>query len=167
MKKLFLVIMVGIVCITVLSCAPRIAIRKDYDFSKIKRVAILPFEPTNSSMATLACDYFTTELMKSNMFEIIERAQLKKVLKEYDISEENFYDKSTFDKIAKIFGVDAVIVGSGTVSYTSGNIISVRLVDIETGIVVWSGTSSRLKGLVKGLVRKMKAVQRKQEKIKQ
>ncbi|MBU4310342.1 CsgG/HfaB family protein [bacterium] len=166
MKKLLLVIMVSIFCIVVLSCAPRIAVRKDYDFSKVKRVAVLPFEPAHSSMATLACDYFTTELMRSNMFEIVERSQLRKVLKEYEISEENFYDKSTFDKIAKIFGVDAVIVGSGISSYTSGNIISVRLIDIETGIVVWSGTSSRLKGLVKRLVKEMKAAQRYKEKVK-
>ena len=155
MKKWLLIL----VCSLMVGCAPRIAIKPDYALSKIKRVAILPFKPFNSARAVIICDRFTTELMKTNMFEIVERGQVREVLKEYELTEELFYDESTFDKMANFLGVDAVIIGSGGL-----RVMSARLIDIETGIVVWSVSSSRVKSLVKHLAKEIKKEQKKQQK---
>jgi curli biogenesis system outer membrane secretion channel CsgG len=144
---------------------PRIA-----DF-QIRRVAILPFEGVQVEKGTeefygwwkhnvmnngeSLSDIFTTEMMKLPLFDYVERSQIRKILEEKKLSITDLMRDKSVSDIGKLLGVDAVIVGkvnqldawvntwgmSGcTVSF------STRMVDTNTGTVLWSTSVDRHEG---------------------
>ena len=125
----------------------------DYDFSKIKRVAVLPFGRDGS-----VSDMFTSALIALNKFEVIERYQLEHILSEHKLNLTGLINPETAKEIGKFTGIDALFMGSmfdrsspyffadgdfamGGTAYSAT--ISVRLVDIETGEIIWSMTRAR------------------------
>ncbi len=150
MKKGLIILM----CLMMVGCAPRTAVKIGYNLSKIKRVAVLLFEPRDSSLSVFYTDWFTTELVKIQKFEVIERAQLDKVLSEQALSMSGVINRDVLLKIGQVLGVDAVFLGSATKSQTGG-FCNIRLVDIETGVIIWTGTSSDVRHLTKDLARRL------------
>ena len=125
----------------------------DYDFSKIKRVAVLPFGRDGS-----VSDILTSSLMALNKFKVVERYQLEHILSEHKLNLAGLVDIETAKEIGKFTGVDALFMGSffdqsspffvATSDFAHGGTrysatINIRLVDIETGEVIWSMTRSR------------------------
>lgn len=125
----------------------------DYDFSKIKRVAVLPFGRDGS-----VSDIFTSALIALNKFEVVERYQLEHILSEHKLNLSGLVNTETTKEIGKFTGIDALFIGSffdyivpyfvatrdlavSGVQYSAT--INIRLVDIETGEVIWSMTRSR------------------------
>ncbi|MBA7620798.1 hypothetical protein ES703_28153 [subsurface metagenome] len=101
---------------------------------------------------------FTSALIALNKFEVIERYQLEHILDEHKLNLSGLIDIETTKEIGKFAGVDALFMGSffersspyffadgdfalGGTQYSAT--ISIRLVDIETGEVIWSITRSR------------------------
>lgn len=152
MKKWLIILM----CLMMVGCAPRIAVRTDYNLSKIKRVAVLPFEPRGSSLSVFYTDWFTTELVRIQKFEVVERAQLDKVLSEQALGLSGVINRDVLVKIGQVLGVDAVFLGSATKGQTGGGVCNIRLVDIETGVIIWTGTSSDVRHLTKDLAKRLK-----------
>ncbi len=125
----------------------------DYDFSKIKRVAVLPFGREGS-----VSDILTSSLMALNKFKVVERYQLEHILNEHNLNLSGLIDMETAKEIGKFTGVDALFMGSffdqsspffvATSDFAHGGTrysatINIRLVDIETGEIIWSMTRSR------------------------
>jgi len=134
-------------------CAPYLAYKKDYDFSKIKKIAVLNFDSYigfDSSGKVIRDE--TIRFLLSNNISVVEREKIDAVLKE-----KNF----DYTKAGKILGADAILVGSVNkyipekedyvyFKNDNGNIdyevkyfdaevgLSARLIDTETGEVVWS-----------------------------
>lgn len=156
MKKWLIVLM----CLLISGCAtvPEMAImsfKPNYDFSYIKRVAVLPF----GSRETVS-DYFATLVTSVAKFDIVERGQLDKILEEQKLGLSGLLDDKTRRELGRLLGVDAIFVGSAETtehpyyrggSYYQGTTITspkagvnyyttvnVRLVDIETGDVLIS-----------------------------
>lgn len=150
MKKWLIIL----VCLLMVGCVS-IAIKPDYNFSKIKRVAVLPFEPRGSSLSAFYTDWFTTELVKTQKFEVIERAQLDKVLSEQALSKEGTLNRDTLIKIGQVLGVDAMFFGSATRGGPRAS-VNIRLVDIETGVIIWTGTASNVKRLTRDLAKRLR-----------
>lgn len=148
--------LIVLVCLLVVGCAPRVAVKSDYDFLIIKRVAVLSFEPRGSSLSIFYTDWFTTELVKIQKFEVIERAQLDKVLSEQALGLSGVINRDVLVKIGQVLGVDAVFLGSATKGQTGGGVCNIRLVDIETGVIIWTGTSSDVRHLTKDLAKRLK-----------
>lgn len=145
MKKWLIVLM----CVVITGCThTRVSIVDD--FPKIKRVAVLSFEPRDSAWGRLYANHFTMELVKLKKFEVIERTQLDKILQEQLLDQSGVINRETLLQIGKILGIEAVFLGS-CVRHGGRGLVSVRLVEIQTGRIIWSGTSTNPKKLVKTL----------------
>jgi len=154
-------------------CGPRMAVKPGYDFSKVKRIAVLNFDGEKGGAAA---DIFILEMM-SKGFDVMERSKIDSVLREQNLGASGMVEPSTAKNIGKIFGVDAIVTGSiiqylpaqrRTVFFSSGDPlvitpglyivergndyviyltdaeigISARMIDVETGSVVWVASDS-------------------------
>ncbi|MFH1824901.1 MAG: GNA1162 family protein [Candidatus Firestonebacteria bacterium] len=164
MKKIILLILI----ISILSgCGLySVATKKDYDFSKIKRVAVVGFSSnrTYKNSGEVVSDEFVLHLMKEG-YSVIERSKIDAILREQNLGESNRLESSTVKKIGKILGVDAVITGTvikyhedeNTSVYTTdkdGKVtsqiilqqaeveVSARMFDVETGEIIWTAKDS-------------------------
>ncbi len=163
MKKLLALTLITALFLAGCSSA-RFSISKDYDFLKIKRIAVTSFtshiDYRNSGDAV--ADEFLTQLMGKG-YKIVERNRISSILGEQELAASNKLDPATIKRIGKILGVDAILTGSvvkyvqdskAVVYYTDkdGNTssqsqlrqaeisISARLFDVESGEVIWSGS---------------------------
>ncbi|MBP7796038.1 MAG: hypothetical protein KA059_04600 [Elusimicrobiales bacterium] len=158
------------------SCvSPQVAVNKNADFSKVKRVAVLTF---NGPEGTAAADILTTTLLKHGA-DVIERQQIDSVIKELNLSQSGMINIENTRKIGQLLSIDAIILGtvtnlkpstkylmqnnsnsfnslneikgkniyiqnfdptsSTTILETTAEVgLSVRMVDIETGSIMWS-----------------------------
>jgi len=194
MKKVCLVI-IGMLLLA--GCASRMAVKKDYDFSKVRRIAVLDFEGEGSSGVV---DMFILDLMRSG-FDVVERSRISSVLREQELGGAGRLDPATVKNIGKVLGVDVLLAGSvsqfvpaqkRTIYFALGDTpviipglyvvdkgdnyivyatdaeigIGARLIDVETGSVVWAAsdsyrglsTDTALQGAVVSLVDALKSV---------
>ncbi len=187
MRIRLLVITTAMLCLTA-GCGPRVVIKRDYDFSKVKRVAITPFTDTRSAFNSnnvagdAVADEFILQLMQRNI-DVVERFQLSAVIKEFDLAGRGMLDSSTVKKIGRLLGADVILTGT-IIQYLpnrrdiiyvddgSGGKrqeiylvdaevgISARMIDVETGVVIWAGhyrynsffIESAIRGVVSGLI---------------
>lgn len=91
---------------------PRIAIM-DFDYATVQTWTSQLFG-TNVDVGKGIADLLVTDLVKDGTYSIIERKQLDKILAEQNFSNSNRADPMSAARIAKILGVDAIIVGSIT-----------------------------------------------------
>lgn len=111
----------------------------------IRVVAVMPFQAATELIGTSVSDLLVTEILRSGRCELVERTQLSKVLQEAEVSLAGLTDTKAVE-LGKMLGAQGVIVGSvdeyGMVSrkgYTYASVgISARLIDTNTGSVVWS-----------------------------
>ncbi|MBU4561342.1 CsgG/HfaB family protein [bacterium] len=150
MKKIILLIVTAIFLTGCTSV--KVSIKPDINITRIRRVAVLPFGPNG-----IVSDMFITELIGIGKFDVIERGQLDKVLGEYKLSLSGILDEKTRKELGRLLGVDAIFLGSAVVRKTPvflamqysavattvyETAISVRLVDIETGSILISCSTS-------------------------
>ncbi len=79
-----------------------------------------------------------TELRKSGRITLIEREQLNKVLKEQELSLSDFSDSENQVRVGKLLSAKYIIVGE-IIDMASVVLVSLRMVNVETGEVVWNG----------------------------
>ena len=153
-------------CVILSSCASRMAVVKDYDFSRIQRVGVLDFvsygEDYHSGAAV--SDAFVRQLMRRGI-QVIERSRMRGILQEINLSRDGYISPETSKKMGRIYGVDALIMGTvrrylperyDVIYFTNpqtGRVesqmflkdadvgIDARMVDTETGLVIWSNSS--------------------------
>ena len=91
---------------------PRIAVM-DFDYATVQTVSAAVFG-TNVDIGKGIVDLLVTDLVKDGTYSVIERKQLDKILAEQNFSNSNRADPASAARIAKVLGVDAIIVGSIT-----------------------------------------------------
>jgi curli biogenesis system outer membrane secretion channel CsgG len=91
---------------------PRIAVM-DFDYATVQTVSAAVFG-TNVDVGKGIVDLLVNDLVKDGTYSIIERKQMDKILAEQNFSNSNRADPTSAARIAKILGVDAIIVGSIT-----------------------------------------------------
>jgi curli biogenesis system outer membrane secretion channel CsgG len=91
-----------------------------------KRVAVMNFEyaavsttvaqifGSNQDVGKGIADLLVDKLVSDGVFSVIERKQLDKIIAEQNFSNSDRADSATAAKIARILGVDAIIIGSIT-----------------------------------------------------
>jgi len=91
-----------------------------------KRVAVMNFDyatvqtsvqavfGTNKDIGAGITDLLVDKLVQDGVFSVIERKELDKILKEQNFSNSDRADASSAAKIARILGVDGMIIGSIT-----------------------------------------------------
>lgn len=104
-----------------------------------KSIAISSFQHINGDQSELS-NYLSDELVlklfsvpNSNL-EIIERGQLNKIFQEMQFSMSGVVDTKTIQKLGKLHGVGALVLGSITEMGESIR-VNARLIDTETGKV--------------------------------
>jgi TolB-like protein len=124
--------------------------QQNYDFSKVKTIVILPFAENyrNERGATVntrdilpeSADVFAVELFNTGI-KIIDRTLLDKILSEQKLSLSGVVEKQDYQKIGKMLSADVILSGAISLLKRIGKRrgeISVRLIDVETGAVIYS-----------------------------
>jgi len=100
------------------------------------RLAVLAFQNNTTSnifgdkLGDAASDEFTTQLVKSGEFTVIERQQIRAILDEQALGTSGAVDPGTAAKVGKLLGAQVVMVGSITqfsLKKTSGGIGGLRI----------------------------------------
>lgn len=132
------------------------------DYRKIK-VAVLDFQQNgqfeSNDIGKIVAEWFTTTLVDSGRFEIIERRLLQQILDEQKIGASGLIDPRSASQLGRLLGVNTVV--SGTVqSYDRTFELNTRLIDVETGSIiiaesVKASSTSSLNALVNQVADKM------------
>ena len=136
------------------------------NFSYVKKVAVVPFSNFSDDRyaAEKVRNALTIELLSRQAFDVIEHGEVSKALnliKEGGFEENKNIqiDKETIKLIGGKLGVQAIIMGAvndyaGGKGGFSNNVvsISVKMIDSESGTVLWQASTSKIGG---GVTRKM------------
>ena len=151
-------------------CGPRASIRRDYDFSQINRIGVMKFDSSQVGFfasydpGNAVADEFVLQLLDRNVM-VIERSCMEGVMSEQDLWKSGSVDPVTVKKIGKLLGVDALIIGTVTkyipdrkerfymrdeqgklreeIFVVNAEVgISARMVDVESGVVIWASSYS-------------------------
>jgi len=147
--------------LVILNCASsEVYIRNDIDYKKYTRIAVFPLVdyPTKPGSGLQVADIISAQLINSN-YNIIDRSQTTRILQEQQLSMSGVIDERTVPSIGKILGVQAILTGSineyqctpvniqvaqgarPAYIYVSAAGISLKLIDCETGQVIWAGSA--------------------------
>jgi TolB-like protein len=77
-----------------------------------------------------------SELGKSDRVKLVERENLQKVLKEQELSLSDLADQETQVKVGMLLSAEYVVMGE-IIDMVSVILLSLRMVDVETGEIVW------------------------------
>jgi TolB-like protein len=132
--------------------------QQNYDFSKIKSIVVLPFSETYKSATDIlfgpvnskdviaeSVDVFSMELFDAGI-NVIDRTLLDKVLSEQKLSLSGLMEKQDYQKIGKLVNADVILWGSISLVKQIGKRrgeISVRLIDVGTGTVVYTSIGEK------------------------
>jgi len=132
----------------------------------VKRLAVLEFQDgpgtygANSGNAVTGL--VTSELARCDKYRILERSNLRTVIDEQDLQVSGMVDRETAIRVGKILGADAVVLGSVTQydmdktqvyihmipivskEYTVG--AAIRMIDVETGEIIYAHSASGKSG---------------------
>ncbi|HEY6837251.1 MAG TPA: FlgO family outer membrane protein, partial [Geobacteraceae bacterium] len=128
MLKRFLLLAIGMLLL--LAPAPARA-----DFKKIK-IAVLDFQQNGRfdtpDVGKMVAEWFTTSLVETGRFDIIERRLLQQLIEEQKIGTSGIIDPRSASQIGKVLGVKTVV--TGTVQSFEGRLeVNARLISVETG----------------------------------
>ncbi|MBC8329180.1 MAG: hypothetical protein H8E31_10590 [Planctomycetes bacterium] len=122
------------------------------DFSLIERVGVLPLEnlATDPSAGEWVRQVLTNELLAQGLFDVVEPWEMNRAVQKLGISEVGTLSKDQLRELAGTVEAQALMVGTvlqfnrGRTSNVSSPEIalSLRMVDVETGLVIWSTTYS-------------------------
>ena len=120
------------------------------------RIAVLPlhdaFHQENKPLGNYLTEKLTNTLYQTGSVRVIERSQLNEVIEEAHLSLSGGFDDASVQRIGKLLGVDAVVVGS-YVHLGAGFVeVNSRMVNAETGEIIGVGTVNIPSALVKPLL---------------
>ncbi len=97
-------------------------------------VAVLDFESIGSEehLGKAVAEIMRTELVGTDRFRVVERAQIKQALQEQALQMSGATDTENAVKIGKLLGADLIIVGS-VVKIGNSYTVNSRMIDVKTG----------------------------------
>ena len=114
----------------------------DYDFSALDRVAIVEVTGRiyGEAIKNQIGSMFEMELLKRG-YTVVERARVQAVLKEQEFQGSDITSAEGRAKVSEIFNVPAIMV-IDIPKYKEKMSMTTKLIDVETGAVLWLGTGS-------------------------
>lgn len=125
------------------------------DYHKTK-VAVLDFQQqgtfTNPDVGKIVAEWFTTSLVETGRFEVIERRLMQQILQEQKMGVSGLLDPASATRLGKLLGVKTVVTGT-VQSYERTYELNVRLINVETGAIITAdhvraGSTTSLNDLV-------------------
>ena len=115
---------------------------KSPDFRPLKgdNLVVLPLKYSGTGRDYDGADEALSFELLSQGFKIVERSQLNRVLKELNFSRSAYADPTTISQLGRQLSVKEVIIGTWRGSYPLSE-LNVRVVDVETGNVIWAAKS--------------------------
>ncbi|OGR18728.1 MAG: hypothetical protein A2X81_01310 [Desulfobacterales bacterium GWB2_56_26] len=109
------------------------------EFQRTK-IAVLDFEQTGDAFETkglgpIAAEWFTTGMVKSGRFDVVERAMLQKILTEQKMAAAGIVDESSAAVLGRILGVKAVATGS-VIKDRRTIEVNARVISVESGEII-------------------------------
>ena len=129
----------------ILSCAgTKSYLNKNFK-KNISTLGIITFSGPQD-LGEAVSDKFTMELLQKTAFNVIERRQIQQVLEEQGLSLSGIINDKERIQIGKITGIDAYITGSiihySSILTSGGDVeLNIRMIDIETGGIIYSGSA--------------------------
>ncbi len=128
--------------------APATYVHSNYDFSRVKKVAVLPLEnlTTDQTAGEKVRKIVITELLATGVVDVVEPGQVNRVLTVQNIQNLTAMSPEEFKKVGAALGVQMLIVGS-VESYDRVQIggvqapevtITLRGIDGDSGTIVWA-----------------------------
>ncbi|MDH4267293.1 MAG: CsgG/HfaB family protein, partial [Deltaproteobacteria bacterium] len=105
------------------------------------RVAVIDFEQKGEQefrgrqVGEIVAEWLITSLVRTGRFDVVERAQLQKILKEQQMGMSGMISQETASKVGELLGVKVIITGS---VIRLGNIydVNTRLINVEDGSIL-------------------------------
>ena len=131
---------------------PTVFVNKQYNFSFLEKVAVVPFENLSNDQTAGArtTHIFLTELLSAESFDVAEPGEVSKATMKYMTSSGVSLTRDQIIEVGKALGVQGIILGS--VNETSASrggstpsndiTIDARMVETETGQTIWSATNT-------------------------
>ena len=164
-------LLVGLTTVLLVGCSgPRMYIHPSPGLDRIRRVAVLPFENNTKEMkaAERVRSQFVLELLRLGYFDVVDPGEVDRKLQAQNLSyeagqeivppirtAEKAEETEIFEPLTRVMGevlgVEAILVGSVD-AYDVNRVadrtipevaISARLLDAETGIIIWATTHTR------------------------
>jgi polysaccharide biosynthesis protein PelC len=149
-------VVASLLALGIASCAtpePTAFVHPRADLSIIHRVAVLPFESLTGEREAgrKVQDLFTVELLSLDAFDVAEPGEVVRGFAKAGLDPNISLDPADFKKLGDTLKVQAFFVGAVS-EYRERQIgtlnapevaISVRLVEVESGQVLWSGAGGR------------------------
>jgi fibronectin type 3 domain-containing protein len=117
-----------------------------------RKVAVMPFRAPVELVGASVADMVATEILKTYKYELIERSQMEQVLNEQSLGMKGVTDSTIAMQVGRILGVSGVIIGTvpeygmravGSLELPAVG-INIRMIDAETGSVIWTVTDSAI-----------------------
>lgn len=120
------------------------------DAPAVKKVAVMPFKAPTALIGESVADLWVTEVLRSQRYEVVERSRLAQVLSETELAMAGL-SAAKAAAAGAMAGADAVIIGTvdeyAAVAQRLRTVpvvgISARMVDCETGKIIWSVDHSK------------------------
>lgn len=148
-----LLLLLALVPLAGCSMGPTTFTHPDYNFAYVERVAVIPFENLSEDRGAAArmTRYFVTELLNAEVFDVVEPGEVTNAMVKVGSVRAAEMTPEMIVDLGRDFSAQALFLGSVTESGTvrSGSTsesvvtLDVRLVETETGVVVWSTTVTR------------------------
>ena len=131
-RKTALLLLVGLIGLASAGCGVSVSsyVKSETPWSAIKKVAVLPFQlpSENPVQREMATNLFSETLRKAGVVEVVD----------VPINSPVGSGMEAVTQVGREYKVDAVITGS--VDETHGTVIHVRVLDVATQDLLWSGT---------------------------
>jgi curli biogenesis system outer membrane secretion channel CsgG len=144
-KCRFLAVLTASAALILGGCAAKETSRISLDRSlmaaeKVEKVAVLSFEgPRDDSQAGgHVSRLFEVNLMQTNLYRILEREGVQKVLREKGLLEFSTATPEILRELGDLLRVDAIVLGTVSHYNRFSFAFTARLVSVKTGYVLWS-----------------------------
>ena len=122
------------------------------------RVAVIDFEQKafqefqGRQIGEIVAEWLTTSMVNTGRFEVVERAQLQKVLKEQQLGISGVINQETAAKMGELLGVKVIVSGS-VIQIGNTYDVNARLINVQDGSII---RAERVRGVgLDGLERMM------------
>jgi len=114
----------------------------EFSAGKSEAIAVteISAEGVSQSDATIVADWLRGALVSAGAYTVVERSAMQKVLTEQAFQQTGCTSQECAVKLGKVLNVQKIVVGSFG-KFLDSYVLNVRMVDVESGKIVYSDTA--------------------------